>query len=212
MTCSITALFGWQTYRYYDEWQVYFGWIDRTLVRVGQDLARARVLSPQPLLATGDAGAIPYFSRLPTVDTIGLADETVTHHGLTHEYLAKRNPDVLVLQDLYLSAVPEAGDRRVADCGDVTIEVAGVSWALDMARYRRAGLCPAAERVHSGAGSTFQIVTAPAFTREYSYVAEWNSIGVDRYYLFVRRDYARFEELAQIMREGRWNELWPHPR
>jgi len=212
VTSSVAAVFGFQTYRYYDEWRLYFGWIERTFVRVGQDLARASALSPRPVLATGDAGAIPYFSKLPTVDTIGLADETVTHHGLPHEYLAKRNPDVLVLQDLYLSALPQASEHRIADCVDVAIEVGGVSWTLDIDRYRRAGICASPERAHSGAGSTFQIVTAPAFTRTYTYVTEWKSLGVDRYYLFVRREYAHFETLAKIMREGRWNELWPHVR
>jgi arabinofuranosyltransferase len=210
--CSLSAVFGLQTYRYYDGWQLYFGWIEQTLVRAGQDLARAGVLSPQPVLATGDAGAIPYFSKLPTVDTIGLADETVTHDGLTHEYLAKRNPDLLILQDLYLSSASQAGESRAGDCSDVGIDVGGVSWTLDIARYRRAGICNAPERAHSGAGSTFQIVTAPSFTRKYSYVTTLDSREVDRYYIFVRREYAHFEELARILKEGRWKDVPRHLR
>jgi arabinofuranosyltransferase len=205
--CSVSAVFGAQTYRYYDEWRLYFGWIEQVLVRAGQDLARAGVLSPPPVLATGDAGAIPYFSKLPTVDTIGLADETVTHRGLTHEYLSKRNPDLLILQDLYLSSASQAAEGRAGDCSNVAIEVGGVSWTLDITRYRRAGICNAPERAHSGAGSTFQIVTAPSFATQYTYVTEFDSLGVDRYYLFVRRNYAHFEALAAMLKEGMWKDV-----
>jgi hypothetical protein len=104
----LIAFFGYKMYRGYKGLQNYFGSISQTLVPIGHNLRRASGLSPPPLLATGDIGAIPYYSKLPTMDIIGLADETVAHEGLTHEYLLKRNPDLLILQDLYLIKASQA--------------------------------------------------------------------------------------------------------
>lgn len=174
--------FGVRMYREYGGLRSYFAAIDRTLVAAGRNLERAGSLSPAPLLATGDVGAIPYFSGLPTMDLIGLADETIAHDGLTHAYISRRNPDLLILQDLHL--------RRE-----------GEPYELDLSRYR--GILDAPERAHSGAGSTYQVVTTPSFAARYRHVAEWDFAGIDRYHVFVRGDYARFDELAGILRQGR---------
>lgn len=202
--CLVSGVFAFQAYRYYGEWRLYFEWIEKALVGAGRDLARAGGLSPQPLLATGDAGAIPYFSQLRTVDIIGLADETVTHDGLTHEYITRRNPDLLILQDLYLSKIAQSRDGRSGACSDVRIEISGGSWTLDIGKYQRNGVCAAPSKAHSGAGSTFQVVTTPSFADKYNYVTEWDSLGTDRYYIFVRREYSQYDELVRIVNGLRW--------
>ncbi len=64
----------------------------------------------QPLIAVTHAGAIPYYSKLPTIDTLGLNDLYLTHHRpdsfgtglLGHElfngdYVMSRRPDALIM-------------------------------------------------------------------------------------------------------------------
>ncbi|GAC1415062.1 MAG: protein LphB [Acidobacteriaceae bacterium] len=49
-------------------------------------------------VATTEAGIIPFFSDWPSVDLYGLNDPEIVHnpHGLTQEYLARRNPAVIL--------------------------------------------------------------------------------------------------------------------
>jgi hypothetical protein len=187
-------VFGLQMYREHGGLRTYFTAIDRTLVPTGHRLAAAAALEPPPLLATGDIGAVPYFSGLRTLDLIGLADETVAHDGLTHGYLQKRNPDLLILQDLYLSKTSQAGDL-VLQVG------AGPAGRRSLDRARYAKIQPSPERLHSGAASTYQVVTMPGFADRYRYVADWDFAGWDRYWVFVRRDYVHADELAAILRQ-----------
>jgi hypothetical protein len=64
----------------------------------------------QPLLAASAAGCLPYFSKLPALDTLGLTDAWLAHHPppdlgqgrLDHElgdagYVLRRAPDLLFL-------------------------------------------------------------------------------------------------------------------
>ncbi len=198
---SIVTFFGFQMYRQYGGLQNYFRAIEQTLVPAGHNLNNAIVLSPAPLLATGDIGAIPYFSKLPTMDIIGLADETVAHDGLTHEYILRRNPDLLILQDLYLSKIPQTDESNSGNYSNIIIQEHGESYALAIGRYR--GILDAPEKAHSGAGSTYQVVTTPSFTSNYTYVTEWDFGGLDEYYVFIRRDYAHLDALVRILRQGR---------
>lgn len=196
---SIVTFFGFQMYRDYRGLNWYFRAIEQTLVHAGHNLNNASVLSPPPLLATGDIGAIPYFSKLPTMDIIGLADETVAHDGLTHEYILSRNPDLLILQDLYLSRIPQTEESNPGNYSNIVIDVDGVSYALDRSRYR--GIRDEPEKAHNGAGSTFQVVTTQSFTSNYIYVTDWD-FGPDRYYVFIRRGYAHLDELVKIIQQG----------
>jgi hypothetical protein len=196
---SIVTFFGFQMYRDYRGLNWYFRAIEQTLVHAGHNLNNASVLSPPPLLATGDIGAIPYFSKLPTMDIIGLADETVAHDGLTHEYILSRNPDLLILQDLYLSRIPQTEESNPGNYSNIVIDVDGVSYALDRSRYR--GIRDEPEKAHNGAGSTFQVVTTQSFTNNYMYVTDWD-FGPDRYYVFIRRGYAHLDELVKIIQQG----------
>lgn len=173
---AVGLVFGAQMYREYGNLRGYFEAIERTLVPVGRSLAKASFLSPAPLLATGDVGAIPYFSRLPTLDVIGLADETVAHEGLSHAYILRRNPDLLILQDLYL----QEG-----------------SFELDRSRY--GAILGTPEKAHTGAGSTYQVVTTPSFAARYQHVMDWDFAGRDRYHVFIRKDYSHSRELVRIL-------------
>ena len=196
VTFLVSVLFNFRMYRKYDGLASSFGRIERTLVRAGHNLREASSLSPPPLLATGDIGAIPYFSKLPTMDIIGLADEQVAHQGLTHEYILKRNPDLLVLQDLYLTETVRGEGADPGDYPSVAIQIGEVTSMLDVPRYER--ILHAPERAHSGAGSTFQVVTTPSFTSNYIHITDWE-FGSDRYYVFVRNDYPHYDELVRIL-------------
>lgn len=52
-------------------------------VEEGEPLGKAlgKVGAPGDTLATGMAGSIPYFSRLHTIDTLGLCDKHIAHNG-----------------------------------------------------------------------------------------------------------------------------------
>jgi len=67
-------------------------------IPLGRRLAEFPSAGRPPLLAIGDAGAVPYYSNWPTLDTFGLNDERI---ALTHEhradYVLSRHPDLLVL-------------------------------------------------------------------------------------------------------------------
>jgi len=50
------------------------------------------------LLAVSDAGAMPYYSNLPTLDTNphSLLDLTIAQHGWSSDYFFERNPGVVI--------------------------------------------------------------------------------------------------------------------
>lgn len=193
----VNVLFNVKVYRQYFFLQNYFGAIDKTLVEHGLQLKAADKLSPAPLLATGDIGAIPYFSNLPTLDIIGLADETIAHQGLTHDYIKTRQPDLLILQDLDVTK-----NSLVLACGpqgytNPLLDVDGKQVSLNMVFYSKVLDNP--ETAHNGKGSTYQIVTTPNFTANYEFVLFWN-FDDTRYYVFIRRGYSQFDELAKILK------------
>jgi hypothetical protein len=195
---TVNALFNVKVYLNYPFLQNYLGVSDETRQLRGRQLEAANRLSPAPLLATGDVGALPYFSDLPTLDIIGLSDETVAHEGLTHAYLAARQPDLLILQDFYFT-----GSDLILMCGpqgydNPALDINGKSVSLNMARYTKVLDEPAI--AHNGKGSTYQVVTMPGFAEDYAYIMYWD-FGGDRYHLFVRRAYPQFEALVKILEE-----------
>ena len=50
------------------------------------------------LLATTEAGLLPFYSHWRSLDTWGLNDEWIAHHGglVTAEYLEKQKPDLII--------------------------------------------------------------------------------------------------------------------
>jgi hypothetical protein len=180
----------------YASMKLQFQGVRSILIPTGQLLDKARELTPPPLLATGDVGAIPYFSGLPTVDLEGLADETVAHSGLTHEYLEKQKPDLLILQDLYVVPVARDADAQSLQ-SQVVIQLRGHSYTLNRDRYTK-GIKGDPARAHSGAASTYQVVTMPSFAHDYAHAAQFD-FGGDVYFVFVRRDYSNAAELTTLV-------------
>ena len=162
----------------------------RANVAGGMILSSATSFSPAPVIATGDIGALSYFSKLKSIDLIGLTDTKIAHLGLTHEYLMEKRPDIIVLQDLFLQPCPPDSHSL-----NVALTIDGAKVWLDIERYRSILADPS--RAHNGAGSTYQVVTSPRFTDLYIYMGRLSySKG---YPLFLRKDYKCFKELVALL-------------
>ncbi len=85
----------------------------------------------KPLIAVGVAGAIPYYSELPTLDIFGLNDHYLAHNWqstkyrgqgyLANElfnidYIKQRNPDILIFN---IPTIPDVCRPTFNDCGDL---------------------------------------------------------------------------------------------
>jgi len=162
----------------------------------GIRFAATSSLKPAPVLATGDIGALAYFSELKTIDLIGLTDTTVAHHGLTHEYLCHISPDIFVLQDLHIETCP-----TVFPSGAPHLTLNGTSRWLDLRQYGSVLSDPA--NAHNGLGSTYQVVTSPGFAERYVHVGHLPFGSKNGYPVFLRRDYVHFDKIV---------ELWPSNR
>ena len=194
---TINVFFNFKVYRDYAFLRYYSSATNENLKPHGIELKAANALSPVPLLATGDIGAIPYFSNLPTLDVIGLADETIAHQGLTHAYIQARKPDLLILQDVSVTK-----NTLLLECGpqgydNPLVDVDGKKVSLNMNYYSKVLDDPAS--AHTGKGSTYQIFTTPNFTADYEFILAWK-YGDGRYYVFVRRAYPKFDELVNILK------------
>jgi arabinofuranosyltransferase len=63
-------------------------------------------------LATSEAGLLPLYSTWRTVDTWGLNDAFVAHHGsVTEEYLDRYRPEVIVFHAYFSPETPQSGPR-----------------------------------------------------------------------------------------------------
>jgi hypothetical protein len=59
------------------------------------------------VIATTEAGLIPYYSGWNAIDTWGLNDQFIAHNGsLTKEYLDKYKPQIIMFHDYYSPLVP----------------------------------------------------------------------------------------------------------
>jgi arabinofuranosyltransferase len=193
---TVNVVFNIRVYRQYDFLKDYFGGIEQGLVPRGLLLQAANRLSPPPLMATGDVGAVPYYSNLPTLDIIGLADETIAHQGLKHDYILARKPDLLILQDFKITK-----NVQILACGpqgytNQHLVVDDKKVQLDLAFYSKVLDTP--EQAHTSKGSTYQIVTTPGFDTDYQYITTWNPSGHSA--VFVRRAYAQFDALVKLVK------------
>lgn len=77
----------------------YAGNLNRAHVLLGQALASLPWRDPHPLLVIGDAGAVPYFSGLPTIDSFGLNDPYIATHFSADRstYILSKIPTVIVV-------------------------------------------------------------------------------------------------------------------
>lgn len=76
----------------------YAAGLQRAHIALGKCLAEFKPAGRQPVLAIGDAGAVPYYSGWRTIDTLGLNEPHIALSG-DHdpEYVLSQRPDVLVL-------------------------------------------------------------------------------------------------------------------
>ncbi|HNN14849.1 MAG TPA: hypothetical protein PKL78_14910, partial [Anaerolineales bacterium] len=59
------------------------------------------------VIATTEAGLLPYYSGWTAIDTWGLNDQFVAHNGsITAEYLDKYKPEIIMFHDYYSPLVP----------------------------------------------------------------------------------------------------------
>ncbi|HNB37569.1 MAG TPA: hypothetical protein PK414_15190, partial [Anaerolineales bacterium] len=59
------------------------------------------------VIATTEAGLIPYYSGWNAIDTWGLNDQFIAHNGsITVEYLDKYKPEIIMFHDYYSPLVP----------------------------------------------------------------------------------------------------------
>jgi hypothetical protein len=81
---------------------------DTINARLGQIL---RVTyEPGTLIATGQIGQIGYYSELPILDVVGLADWKIAHEGATLDYLLEDEPALFLLMGSpYLGSAPNVG-------------------------------------------------------------------------------------------------------
>jgi hypothetical protein len=82
------------------------------------------------VLATSEAGLLPLYSRWRAVDTWGLNDPWIAHHGgrITEEYLDRTRPDVIMFHAAFS---PLAPPREIADPRDRAWQ----EMALTLRRY-----------------------------------------------------------------------------
>jgi hypothetical protein len=63
-------------------------------------------------LATSEAGLLPFYSKWRAVDTWGLNDPWIAHHGaITEQYLQQQKPEVIEFHASFSPGVPPAPDR-----------------------------------------------------------------------------------------------------
>ncbi|MDP1548227.1 MAG: hypothetical protein Q8L87_19610 [Anaerolineales bacterium] len=58
------------------------------------------------VLATTEAGLLPYYSGWTAIDTWGLNDQFIAHNGLSVEYLDEYKPHIIMFHDYYSPLVP----------------------------------------------------------------------------------------------------------
>jgi hypothetical protein len=58
------------------------------------------------VIATTEAGLIPYYSGWDALDVWGLNDQFIAHHELTVEYLDRHKPEIIMFHDYYSPLVP----------------------------------------------------------------------------------------------------------
>jgi len=76
--------------------------MQRAHILLGQTLATIQWRS-DPVLAIGDAGAVPYYSGLKTIDTFGLNDPTIARNFYSDRsnYVLSQDPTLIVLTSKY---------------------------------------------------------------------------------------------------------------
>lgn len=148
----------------------YFGAIEQTLVPLGKALAEA---DGTATLATAEAGAMPYYSDLTTLDLIGLNELTIARNGLNEDTMRPERPTILALQDVFVTDEP--GPHVVVEDGD------GGPVYLDDEAYRGA-------RPYTGRSTSRFVLQREGFAQDYRHVASIGFGTTDRFEIFVLAD------------------------
>jgi hypothetical protein len=100
---------------------VYYSWFQTCFMALHQQrcdtpyerdgrLEMARMLADYRgkgyVIATTEAGLLPYYSGWDAIDTWGLNDQFIAHNGLTMEYLDEYKPHIIMFHDYYSPLVP----------------------------------------------------------------------------------------------------------
>jgi arabinofuranosyltransferase len=100
---------------------VYYSWFQTCFMALHQQrcdtpyerdgrLEMARMLADYRgkgyVIATTEAGLLPYYSGWDAIDTWGLNDQFIAHNGLTMEYLDGYKPHIIMFHDYYSPLVP----------------------------------------------------------------------------------------------------------
>lgn len=100
---------------------VYYSWLQTCFMALHQQrcdtpyerdgrLEMARMLADYRgkgyVIATTEAGLLPYYSGWDAIDTWGLNDQFIAHNGLTMEYLDEYKPHIIMFHDYYSPLVP----------------------------------------------------------------------------------------------------------
>ncbi len=80
------------------KWQGYVAGMNSAHLALARALARTATRGASPVLALGDAGAVPYYSAWRTIDTFGLNDPAIaTTNSHAASYILAQKPDVVAL-------------------------------------------------------------------------------------------------------------------
>jgi arabinofuranosyltransferase len=109
-----------------------------TPAQVGKMLGEAFNYSDKVLMATAAAGVIPYYSRLRTIDMLGLSDRWVAAHGVylgplaghqksaDLQYLIRSDVNIVIVQTPAQSVVEKRSSYSFADLTEL-----GFVWGAD---------------------------------------------------------------------------------
>jgi hypothetical protein len=97
----------------FQDWVEYGTDMVRGPITLGKDLARYKARYGDAWLATNDAGAIPYYSGLSTLDILGLNNKEIAVHGYTPEYAFSKELTFIIIvtlqKDHYEEMTPNEG-------------------------------------------------------------------------------------------------------
>ena len=131
------------------------------------------------LLATTEAGLLPFYSKWKAIDTWGLNDQWIAHHGpITSSYLEKRMPDVLMFHAFFSPSTEHSPNVQLP------IYLRGV----DKQWIRR---------------WNSQILTIKNFAEQHKYLlaAAFCFSSSDAHYYYVRRDNPDCMAIVQRIRD-----------
>ncbi len=135
------------------------------------------------VLATGEAGALPYITGYRHIDFYGLASEKIAYSGWNSNVIYEANPDIIITHSIKFSAID---GKYIPDQGEIQEYVAP---------YMHLNSIPPYE---IGTGLTSYLLMLDKRFEEYHLVRDINNPESDKqFYIFARRDSKYFESIIQ---------------